>query len=169
MTAKTQVPAISRRGAAPVTAGISPLFSSFRTASGGQSEQLRVHTEPPCVCMRVDAKISANEITGTRVASREENVRTRSITVAPHEHVGVATISLRHTANAFELPGLLNCWLPGLRRRDEPTGFQSFLRGQMNRRDFLGGAAVVSLTGCGMKSKTAATVPAPVAPALPAL
>ncbi len=36
----------------------------------------------------------------------------------------------------------------------------------MNRRDFLGGAAVVSLTGCGMKSKTAATVPAPVAPAL---
>jgi glycine/D-amino acid oxidase-like deaminating enzyme len=37
----------------------------------------------------------------------------------------------------------------------------------MNRRDFLGGVAVVSLSGCGMRAKTAATPPVNVSPALP--
>src|ERR1700735_4158488 len=46
------------------------------------------------------------------------------------------------------------------------TGFRSVLRGVMNRRDFLGGVAVVSLSGCGMKAKTAASLPSTVPPAL---
>jgi D-amino-acid oxidase len=37
----------------------------------------------------------------------------------------------------------------------------------MNRRDFLGGAAALGLSGCGIKSKTASTAPAPAPPALP--
>src|SRR5580698_9837676 len=46
------------------------------------------------------------------------------------------------------------------------TGFRSVLRGLMNRRDFLGGVAVVSLSGCGMKAKPAASLPSTVPPAL---
>jgi D-amino-acid oxidase len=37
----------------------------------------------------------------------------------------------------------------------------------MNRRDFLGGVAVVGLSGCGMKAKTGATIPVTAPPALP--
>jgi D-amino-acid oxidase len=37
----------------------------------------------------------------------------------------------------------------------------------MNRRDFLGGVAVVGLSGCGMRAKTAATPPVNLSPGLP--